>query len=198
MTTRERLGVDREGAEKCGPTDRRYGGRRGRVVPPSRPPAGGPCGTCRVDWRSRRCRDPCSAASGAGPLTSGQPSTVQRGRPHDLRRAVAGHRPSSARPVFLVVSPATVVGWHRRLVARYWTYRPTRTLGAHQLGHNCGASCYASPTRTRPGVTGASTASCTQLGHRLAASTVWKILRDAGRPSVPDRTGPSWSAFIAA
>ncbi len=36
-----------------------------------------------------------------------------------------------------------------------------------------------------------------QLGHRLAASTVWKILRDAGRLPVPDRTGPSWSAFIA-
>ena len=36
-----------------------------------------------------------------------------------------------------------------------------------------------------------------QLGRRLAASTVCKILRNARRPPVPDRTGPSWSAFIA-
>ena len=36
-----------------------------------------------------------------------------------------------------------------------------------------------------------------QLGYRLAASTVWKILRDPRGPPVPARTGPSWSAFIA-
>ncbi|MFN0092687.1 MAG: hypothetical protein ACKVWR_20830 [Acidimicrobiales bacterium] len=34
------------------------------------------------------------------------------------------------------------------------------------------------------------------LGHKIAASTVWKILRDAGRDPTPSRTGPSWSAFI--
>jgi hypothetical protein len=35
-----------------------------------------------------------------------------------------------------------------------------------------------------------------QLGHKVAASTVWKILRDAGRQPTPARTGPSWSEFI--
>jgi transposase InsO family protein len=35
-----------------------------------------------------------------------------------------------------------------------------------------------------------------QLGHKLAASTVWKILRDAGREPTPARSGPSWSEFI--
>jgi putative transposase len=34
------------------------------------------------------------------------------------------------------------------------------------------------------------------LGHKVAASTVWKILRDAGREPTPGRTGPSWSEFI--
>ncbi|MDH5238175.1 MAG: integrase core domain-containing protein [Acidimicrobiia bacterium] len=34
------------------------------------------------------------------------------------------------------------------------------------------------------------------LGHSIAASTVWKILREAGRDPNPPRTGPSWSAFI--
>lgn len=30
-----------------------------------------------------------------------------------------------------------------------------------------------------------------RLGHRVAASTVWKILRDAGREPTPNRTGPT-------
>ena len=35
-----------------------------------------------------------------------------------------------------------------------------------------------------------------RLGHKLAASTVWKILRAAGIDPTRDRTGPSWSEFI--
>ena len=35
-----------------------------------------------------------------------------------------------------------------------------------------------------------------RLGHKLAASTVWKILRTAGIDPTRDRTGPSWSEFI--
>lgn len=36
----------------------------------------------------------------------------------------------------------------------------------------------------------------TRLGHHVAASTVWKILRSAGIDPVRDRTGPSWREFI--
>lgn len=35
-----------------------------------------------------------------------------------------------------------------------------------------------------------------RLGHRIAASTVWSILRQAGIDPVRDRTGPSWAEFI--
>ena len=35
-----------------------------------------------------------------------------------------------------------------------------------------------------------------RVGHKIAASTVWKILRDVGREPTPARTGPSWSEFI--
>jgi len=35
-----------------------------------------------------------------------------------------------------------------------------------------------------------------RLGHRIAAATVWKILRNAGREPIPNRTGPTWSEFI--
>ena len=35
-----------------------------------------------------------------------------------------------------------------------------------------------------------------KLGHAIAASTVWKILRAAGIDPTRDRTGPTWSEFI--
>jgi putative transposase len=37
-----------------------------------------------------------------------------------------------------------------------------------------------------------------RLGHRIAASTVWQILRDAGIDPAPRRSGLSWRRFLAA
>jgi hypothetical protein len=34
------------------------------------------------------------------------------------------------------------------------------------------------------------------LGHSVAASTVWKILKDAGLDPAPRRAGPTWSQFL--
>jgi len=36
------------------------------------------------------------------------------------------------------------------------------------------------------------------LGHRVAASTVWKILNDAGIDPAPKRSGPTWQQFLTA
>ena len=36
------------------------------------------------------------------------------------------------------------------------------------------------------------------LGHRIAASTVWQILHDAGIDPAPRRTGPTWRQFLTA
>jgi putative transposase len=35
-----------------------------------------------------------------------------------------------------------------------------------------------------------------QLGHRIAASTVWEILHAAGVDPAPRRTGPTWRQFL--
>jgi hypothetical protein len=35
-----------------------------------------------------------------------------------------------------------------------------------------------------------------RLGHRIAASTVWQILHDAGIDPAPRRTGPTWKQFL--
>ena len=37
-----------------------------------------------------------------------------------------------------------------------------------------------------------------KLGHRIAASTVWQILHDAGIGPAPRRAGPTWRQFLAA
>jgi hypothetical protein len=37
-----------------------------------------------------------------------------------------------------------------------------------------------------------------RLGHRIAASTVWQILHDAGIGPAPRRGGPTWKQFLTA
>jgi putative transposase len=37
-----------------------------------------------------------------------------------------------------------------------------------------------------------------RLGHRIAASTVWQILHDAGIDPAPRRAGPTWRQFLTA
>jgi hypothetical protein len=36
------------------------------------------------------------------------------------------------------------------------------------------------------------------LGHSIAASTVWKVLKAAGIDPIPRRSGPTWRQFLAA
>jgi len=98
--------------------------------------------------------------------------------------------------VMLIVKPATVIGWHRRLVARHWTQPPQPRTGRPPT-----------PTELRRLVLRLDLENpawdcrrihgeMRRLEHRIAASTVWKILRDAGREPTPNRTGPSWCEFI--
>jgi putative transposase len=37
-----------------------------------------------------------------------------------------------------------------------------------------------------------------RLGHRIAASTVWQILHNAGLDPAPRRSGPTWRQFLTA
>jgi hypothetical protein len=36
-----------------------------------------------------------------------------------------------------------------------------------------------------------------RLGHRIAYSTVWEILKNAGIDPAPQRSGPTWSEFLS-
>lgn len=98
--------------------------------------------------------------------------------------------------VFLIVRPETVIGWHRRLVARHWTQPPTARPGRPpidpELRQLIVRIARENPTWGHRRVHG----ELCRLGHRVAASTVWKILRAAGIDPARDRTGPTWMEFI--
>lgn len=78
----------------------------------------------------------------------------------------------------LIVKPATVIGWHRRLVARRWTYphktastgRPATPAELRRLVLRLDSQ---NPTWGYRRITG----EMHRPGHRIAASTVWSILR---------------------
>jgi len=98
--------------------------------------------------------------------------------------------------VFLIVRPATVLGWHRRLLARHWTQPPATRTGRPpvdaQIRQLVIRLAGENPTWGYRRIHGEPA----RLGHRVAASTVWKILGGAGIDATPNRTGPGWADFI--
>jgi putative transposase len=96
------------------------------------------------------------------------------------------------------VTPATLLAWHRRLVARKWNFTSRRHLGrpstAAAIRKLVIRIATENPTWGHRRVQG----ELVRLGHQIAASTVWQILHDAGIDPAPRRTGPSWRQFLTA
>ena len=94
------------------------------------------------------------------------------------------------------VTPATLLGWHRRLVTRRWDYarrrRPGRPSTAAAIRKLVIRIATGNPTWGHRRVHG----ELVKLGHPIAASTVWQILHDAGIGPAPRRTGPTWQHFL--
>jgi len=111
-----------------------------------------------------------------------------------LSRLVPRHRWGEV----FIVTPATLLAWHRRLVARTWDYtsrrRPGRPSTAAAIRKLVIRMATENPTWGHRRVQG----ELVRLGHPIAASTVWQILHDAGIGPAPRRTGPTWKQFLAA
>ena len=97
-----------------------------------------------------------------------------------------------------MVTPATLLAWHRRLVARKWDYtgrrRPGRPSTAAAIRKLVIRMATDNPAWGHRRVQG----ELVRLGHLIAASTVWQILHDAGIGPAPRRTGPTWKQFLTA
>jgi putative transposase len=93
-----------------------------------------------------------------------------------------------------VVKPATVLAWHRRLVANHWTYphRPGRPSTIAETRRTILRFAQENPTWGYRRIHG----DLARLGIAIAASTVWSILKREGIDPVPQRSSESWMTFL--
>src|SRR3989440_1331776 len=95
------------------------------------------------------------------------------------------------------VTPATLLRWHRQLIARRWTY-PTRGPGrppvTAELRELVLRLARDNPTWGCRRIQG----ELAGLGYRIAPSTIWAILTKAGAGPAPRRSGPTWTQFLTA
>jgi transposase len=109
---------------------------------------------------------------------------------HPLPRGVLNH-------LQLLVRPATVLRWHRDLVARrharrsrpHAVGRPRTVRSIRRLVLRLARENYTWGYRRIHG-------ELLVLGVKVAASTVWEILKDAGIEPAPERTSSTWAAFL--
>ena len=94
---------------------------------------------------------------------------------------------SQLRQLSLIVSPHTLLRWHASLVRRHWAY-PRRASGRPRTAPAVRVLVL-QMVRDNPGwgyrrIHG----ELTGLGYKLAPSTVWQILKDAGIDPAPRRS----------
>jgi transposase len=127
----------------------------------------------------------CTATGPVHPDRVGWPALL-----HPLPRTVLNH-------VRLLVRPETVLRWHRDLIAR----RHARRSRPHRVGRP-------RTVRSIRRLVLRLAQENTNWGYRrihgellvlsvkVAASTVWEILKDAGVDPAPERTSSTWAAFL--
>ena len=94
-----------------------------------------------------------------------------------------------------LVTPDTLLRQHRRRIVGHWTQphrppgRPSTSAEICRLALRLAAE---NPTWGYRRIQG----ELAGLGHRLAASTVWQILKNAGIDPAPTRSEVTWSQFL--
>jgi transposase InsO family protein len=111
-----------------------------------------------------------------------------------LFAAIAAALPRPRRIGWLV-TPDTLLRWHRRRIARHWT-QPTRPAGrpptAAEIRRLIIVMATNNPTWGYRRITG----ELTSLGHRGGASTMWRILKQHNIDPAPHRSTVTWTQFL--
>jgi hypothetical protein len=96
-----------------------------------------------------------------------------------------------------MVTPATLLRWHRDLIARRWTYprkTPGRPRADREIRDLVLRLATENPTWGHRRIHG----ELTGLGYNVAPATVWRILRRADLDPAPRRADASWTTFLRA
>jgi hypothetical protein len=100
------------------------------------------------------------------------------------------------RDVATIVTPDTLLRWHRQLVARKWTYarmQASRCGVLVEIRQLVARMAEENPTWGYTRIQGA----LKNLGHQVGRSTVARILKAQGLPPAPKRP-TSWQTFLRA
>jgi len=106
--------------------------------------------------------------------------------------------PKARRPgLRLLVTPDTILRWHRDIVRRRWTAKSMRGKTGRPATRRNIKALVLRLARENPSwgyrrIHG----ELAGLGVKIAASTAWEILKNAGIDPAPRRTGPTWSQFL--
>jgi putative transposase len=94
------------------------------------------------------------------------------------------------------VRPATLLAWHRRLIAEHWTYpnKPGRPLVATEIRDLVLRLAGENPRWGYRRIQG----EVVRLGYRVGEGTVRRILAAAGLTPTPRRASLSWQQFLRA
>ena len=97
----------------------------------------------------------------------------------------------------LIVTPGTILRWHRDIVRRRWARLSRRGRPGRPAMHRRVRSAVLRLARENEAwgyrrIHG----ELAGLGITVAASTVWQILKDAGISPAPRRDGPGWAEFL--
>jgi putative transposase len=115
-----------------------------------------------------------------------------------LLAALLGVIPKARRQgLRLLVTPDTIVRWHRDIIRRRWAARSMRGRTGRPTTRRNIQALVRRLARENPGwgyrrIHG----ELAGLGVKVAASTVWEILRASGIDPARRRTGPTWSQFL--
>jgi putative transposase len=97
-----------------------------------------------------------------------------------------------------LVTPQTLLRWHRTLVRRKWTFQKARKPGRPPIDPQTAALILRMARENARWGCVRISGELRKLGIRVSATTIRTLLRRHGLGPAPRRTGPTWTQFLRA